>query len=60
MPVMSVDKQDSVEPVSSPGAQGVHTSKKMHKNIYISYAAAVSGGGGVHERRRKHWNLEKC
>ena len=35
MPVMSVDKQDSVEPVSSPGVQGVNTSKKMHKNIYI-------------------------
>ena len=46
MPVMSVDKQDSVEPVSSPGVQSVQTSKKIHNNnTYISYAAAVSGGG---------------
>ena len=59
MPVMSVDKQDSVEPVSSPGVQSVQTSKKIHNNnTYISYAAAVSGGA-VHEWRRKHWNLEE-
>ena len=49
MSVMSVDKQDSVE-TSSPSVQ---TSKRMHKNTYISYAAAISGGG-VHEWRRKH------
>ena len=45
MPVMSVDKQDSVEPVSSPGVQGVHTSKKMHKNIYIYHMLRLSLGG---------------